>query len=338
MDVQPSPTPHPPPTVQQFTATASPWRRVTACCAGLLLGGVSVVVGCRAADVDGITPVPQLLAFLPWLLVPAGLALVLAGVARWRVGVLWALVALAVTGWFVQPYGAQSSPGRGPVVAELRVLTANVEFGGATTDLVEAIRREKPELVYVQECEYTCSSALAREIPKALYPYRRVVDSGGAEGSAILSTLPLRPAPGIASTLAMPGAVARIGDRDVRLQLAHPLPPVPGGVDSWRTELAALRAYAADIKHQPAIVAGDFNASQDHAAFRAILDAGGLRDSAAVGGAFRTPSWPSGASRIGTQIDHVLTTDDFSIRSARFLTLSNTDHRALLVELELHRG
>ncbi|MEN8649632.1 endonuclease/exonuclease/phosphatase family protein [Streptomyces sp. 21So2-11] len=307
-------------------------------CAGLLLAGVSVVVGCRAADADGVTPVPQLLAFLPWLLVPAGLALVLAAFARWRVGLLWALVALAATGWFVRPYGTQPSPDRGPVVAELRVLTANLEFGGATPDLVKAIRREKPDLVYVQECEYTCSAALANEVPKALYPYRRIVDSSGAEGSAILSNLPLRPAPGVSSALAMPGAVARIGGRDVQLQLAHPLPPVPGGVAGWRTELAALRTYVTGIKGQPAIVAGDFNASQDHAAFRAILDAGALRDGATAGGAFRTPSWPADAPRIGTQIDHVLATDDFSIRSARFLTLSNTDHRALLVELDLHRG
>ncbi|HET6857858.1 MAG TPA: endonuclease/exonuclease/phosphatase family protein [Streptomyces sp.] len=338
MDLQPSPTPHPPPTAPPPAATAPPWRRVTAWCAGLLLAGVTVVAGCRAVDIDGVTPVPQLLAFLPWLLVPAGLALVLAGVARWRVGLVWALVVLAATGWFVRPYGTQASPGRGPVVAELRVLTANVEFGGATTDLVKVIRREKPELVYVQECEHTCSAALANEIPKALYPYRRVVESEGAEGSAILSAFPLDPAPGLASALAMPGAVARIGGRDVHLQLAHPLPPVPGGVDSWRTELAALRDYAAGVRGQPAIVAGDFNASQDHAAFRAILDAGRLRDGATAGGAFRTPSWPAAATRVGTQIDHVLTSDDFSIRSARFLTLSNTDHRSLLVELELHGG
>jgi hypothetical protein len=49
-----------------------PGRRLAAWCAGLLLLGVSVVVGCRVADSDGFTPVPQFLAFLPWLLAPAG--------------------------------------------------------------------------------------------------------------------------------------------------------------------------------------------------------------------------------------------------------------------------
>ena len=39
---------------------------------------------------------------------------------------------------------------------------------------------------------------------------------------------------------------------------------------------------------------------------------------------------------LGAQIDHVLVSEDFSVRSARFLDLADTDHRALLVGLELH--
>ena len=57
-------------------------RRFGVWCAGLLFAAVSVVVGCRAADTDGVTPVPQLLAFLPWLLVPTGVGLLLTLFAR----------------------------------------------------------------------------------------------------------------------------------------------------------------------------------------------------------------------------------------------------------------
>src|SRR4051812_5270495 len=49
------------------------WRVVRGGAIGvvtLLLLVVSVVVVCRAAGTDGVTPVPQLLALLPWLLVP----------------------------------------------------------------------------------------------------------------------------------------------------------------------------------------------------------------------------------------------------------------------------
>ncbi|MFD9966751.1 endonuclease/exonuclease/phosphatase family protein [Streptomyces sp. NPDC059011] len=314
-------------------------RSAAAWTAGALLAVVSVVVGCRALDVDGPTPVPQLLAFLPWLLLPAGLALLPAAFARRPVLLVWAPAVLAVTGWFVRPYGPEPGPPRGPVVARLDVLTANVEFGRATPDLIATVRRERPDLVFVQECDRGCSASLASGVPRRDYPYRRIVEGDLAAGSAILSVYPLSGTAGIPGTLAMPGAETPLGGRTVRLQLAHPLPPVPGGLGAWRAGLDRVRAWASGSRGTPAILAGDFNAGQDHAAFRRVLDAGGLHDSARLGGAFRTPSWPAAAPRpLGTQIDHVLVSDDFGVRGARFLDLRGTDHRALLVALDLHKG
>ena len=78
----------------------------------------------------------------------------------------------------------------------------------------------------------------------------------------------------------------------MRVQLAHPMPPLPAHVDDWQRELRALRDYAAADKTRPTILAGDFNASQDHAAFRRILDTG-LRDGARLTGDARTPTWPA---------------------------------------------
>lgn len=304
----------------------------------LLLAAPTVVAACRAADTDGVTPVPQLLAFLPWLLLPAGAAALLALLARRRLLLGWAVAVLAVIGWFVRPYDtglAEKPPGR--IVARLTVLTSNIEFGQATGALVDTVRRERPDLVFVQECDHACADALESELPSAGYPYRNVVAGDMASGSAILSRHPLRPAPGVRGTLAMPGAVVDIAGRRVSLQLAHPLPPVPQAMDDWRRELGLLRTYAAGAKGGPGIVAGDFNAGQDHAAFRDILRAGRLSDSATLVGAARTPSWPADLrGPLGTQIDHVLVSEDFSVRGARFLDLPDTDHRSLLVDLELH--
>ncbi|MFD5748451.1 endonuclease/exonuclease/phosphatase family protein [Streptomyces sp. NPDC127033] len=324
-------------------------QRLLAGATGLFLLAATVLLGCRALGSDGVTPVPQLLAFLPWLLVPAALALLLAGLLRWRAGAVWALVVIGAVGWFLRPYetgtgsevraaGAVSGSG-GTAPATLKVLTSNVEFGQAASGLVEAIRREKPDLIFVQECEFSCTRLLDERIPAADYPYRNMVRASGAEGSSILSRFPLTDTAGIPGTLAMPGSAARIGDRTVQLQLAHPLPPIPGMVGDWRTELGRIRAYATAQKEAgaPLILAGDFNATRDHAVFRALLDAGRLRDSALLAGAGHTPSWPSDVPRpLGAQIDHVLVSDDFSVRSARFLDLADTDHRSLLVTLELH--
>ncbi|WP_320773783.1 endonuclease/exonuclease/phosphatase family protein [Streptomyces sp. CRN 30] len=322
-------------------------RRAAAWCAGVLLLGVSAVVGFRAADSDGVTPVPQLLAFLPWLLAPAGAALLLAALARWRLGLVWSVVALGALAWFVEPYGKSGEPGGRPV-AELRVMTANVQFGQGTDALVDAVRRHRPDIVFVPECEESCSATLAtafagdddgdrgRDGEGDAYPYRQAVDGYGSDGSVILSRHPLTPAGGVRGTLGMPGATAEVAGHRVRLQLAHPMPPLPGQLATWRRELDALRSYAAADRDTPTILAGDFNASQDHAAFRRILDTG-LRDGARLAGRSRTPTWPARtAPPLGTQIDHVLVSRDFAAHRARFLDLTGTDHRAVVVDLALH--
>ncbi|NGO14991.1 endonuclease/exonuclease/phosphatase family protein [Streptomyces sp. HC44] len=335
-------------------AAQRPARAAGAWIAGLLLLGVSTVVGCRIADTDGITPVPQVLAFLPWLLAPTGLALLLAGLARWRIGLAWGVAALAAIAWFIEPYG-KTTEAKGTPLAELRVLTSNVQFGQATDELIKTIRSERPDLVFVEECENTCDEKLTQAFgakgttdtadttdttdtpgAKGTYPYRQAVEGYGSDGSVILSRYPLKPAPGVRGTMGMPGATADVKGNEVRVQLAHPMPPLPAHVDDWRRELDALRDYAAADKTRPTILAGDFNASQDHAAFRRILDTG-LRDGARLTGDSRTPTWPARTTpAFGAQIDHVLVSQDFSANRARFLDLENTDHRSVLLDLTLH--
>ncbi|MFF8427029.1 endonuclease/exonuclease/phosphatase family protein [Streptomyces sp. NPDC016566] len=316
--------------------TRSPGRGLGSWSAGLLLAGVSVVVGCRVAGTDGITPVPQLLAFLPWLLVPTGVALLCALLTRWWPGLVWGVAVLGLLAWYLEPYGKTAEPA-GPPLAALRVLTSNVEFGRGTPALVPQIRRLRPDLVFVEECEYTCQATLEGDFAHA-YPHRQAVAAGGSHGSLILSRFPLKGTAGVRGTMGMPGAVADVRGHAVRVQLAHPMPPLARQVGLWQRELGRLRAFAAAAPRTPTILAGDFNASQDHAAFRRVLDAG-LTDAARLAGHDRTPSWPSRTSSvIGAQIDHVLlSTPDFSATDARFLRLTGTDHRALVVDITLHQ-
>ncbi|MEV1019954.1 endonuclease/exonuclease/phosphatase family protein [Streptomyces sp. NPDC050264] len=311
-------------------------HRTGAWAAALLLAGVSVVAGCRAADSDGITPVPQLLAFLPWLTVPTVAALLLALLSRWRTGMLWSVVALGALAWYMEPYGTDSEA-QGPPVSGMRVLSSNVEFGRGTDALIDAIARHEPDIVFAEECDSACQDALGRSSLEAAYPYRQAVRADGSEGSLILSTFPLKAAPTVPGTMGMPGATADVRGHSVRLQLAHPMPPLPRQVGLWHRELGRLRDFAAADPGAATILAGDFNATQDHAAFRHILDAGALRDAARLTGHARTPSWPSAAPPpLGTQIDHVLVSGEFSADKTRFLKLRDTDHRALLVDLTLH--
>ncbi|WP_330351483.1 endonuclease/exonuclease/phosphatase family protein [Streptomyces sp. NBC_00582] len=318
-------------------AAGTRWRALGARGAGAVLAGVSGVVACRALDTDAVTPVPQLLAFLPWLLVPAGGAAGVAVLARWWPGAVWAGVALGLLAWYLQPYGGGDGPGGTPV-AEVRVLTSNVEFGWATGSLIPVVRREKPDVVFVQECPLACQAAVREELGTS-HPYRAAVPGEGSAGSLILSRFPLTPVEGVAGNMGMPGAVAEVDGHPVRLQLAHPEPPLPRQIGLWKRELGRLRDFAARARREggPLVLAGDFNATRDHAAFRRVLDTG-LRDAARSAGAGRAPSWPSRTAPVfGAQIDHVLVSKEFSARRARFLHLDGTDHRALLVDLTLHR-
>ncbi|MFF3495846.1 endonuclease/exonuclease/phosphatase family protein [Streptomyces sp. NPDC002795] len=313
-------------------------HRTGAWAAALLLAGVSAVVVFRAADRDGPTPVPQLLAFLPWLIAPTAAALLLALLSRWRTGMVWGVVVLGALAWYIEPYGPSGTVGGsdGVPVSGVRVLASNVQFSRGTNALIDTVARHRPDIVFVAECGRPCRDALDRESLRARYPHRQAVAADGSEGSMILSRFPLKAAPTVAGAMGMPAATADVRGHAVRLQLAHPMPPLPDQVGVWRTELGRL-ADAARAGEGPAIVAGDFNATQDHAAFRHILDAGALHDAARLTGHSRTPSWPSTApGPLGTQIDHVLVTDDFSADEAHFIELADTDHRALLVDLTLH--
>ncbi|WP_314615543.1 endonuclease/exonuclease/phosphatase family protein [Streptomyces stackebrandtii] len=311
-----------------------PRRRPAAWAAGLLLVVPAVISACRLLDTDGISPVPQLLSLLPWLSVPAGLAVLLAAFAGRRALTLLAVVVLGAVGWSSLPYMPQLVTSYGLPITRVTVLAANVEYGQATGALTEAIRREHPQLVFVSECDTACGHALTTAFAAEL-PHHTSVDAGGASGSVLLSAYPLTDRRVIPAAMGMPGATAEIGGMPVRLQLAHPLPPVPGQVDAWKRELGRI-ADAARDEPGPLLIAGDFNASQDHAAFRRILDVGHLSDSAHLADTSRTPTWPmEGLLPPFAQIDHVLVSRNFTVRNIRFLDLAGSDHRAVLSSLDL---
>ncbi|MFJ2783411.1 MULTISPECIES: endonuclease/exonuclease/phosphatase family protein [unclassified Streptomyces] len=312
-----------------------PRHSVTAGAAGLLLAAPAVVTACRLLGTDGVTPVPQLLALLPWLTLPAGLALLLAAAARRRALALTAAVVLLATGWSSLPYTPSAVTSYGPPQARVRVLAANVEFGQGTGALVRLALRERPRFLFVSECDRACGTALTTALA-AVLPHHTAVVAPGAAGSVLLSADPLHERGAVPATLGMPGATTTVAGRTVRLQLAHPMPPLPGASGPWQRELARLRDAVAARVSGPALVAGDFNASQDHAAFRAVLDAGRLRDAAREAGRSRVPTWPvEGPLPPFTQIDHVLHSEDFTVADVRFPEVEGSDHRAVLADLDL---
>lgn len=305
---------------------------------GTVLAVLSVPIAFRGLDDDGPTPIAQLLAFLPWFLVPGWLALLYSVLTRRVLLALWAIVVLAATVGYTLPQGQDAPAGAAErtATARFRVLTANLRFGDATPTLLRTLRRERPQLVSVQECEARCAEALRGAKMRESYPYRHIIEGTGASGSALLSTFPLAAKASLPGRLAMPGAIADVSGTRVKVQVAHPMPPRPSTLGSWREELNSLRSYSTSRGATPVIIAGDFNSSQDHAAFRSLLRTG-LNDASRLTGQSRTPTWPSDSPLrpMGAQIDHILVSDPLTAVEAEFVELGGSDHLGVLADIKL---
>ena len=143
--------------------------------------------------------------------------------------------------------------------------------------------------------------------------------------------------------LAAPVSAARCTARldlpsgqSVQLACIHAAPPKPpwspGAAARWRSQLSALPAPG----DSPRILAGDFNATLDHAQFRRLLRHGYL-DAASQAGRGLSFTWgPQPGRRLALlAIDHVLIDRRCAVVTTSVHWLTGTDHRALYAELRL---
>jgi endonuclease/exonuclease/phosphatase family metal-dependent hydrolase len=239
------------------------------------------------------------------------------------------------------PFGVTSAGG--PVV---RIMTLNVLGGGADpAEVVSLVRDRRVDVLTLQEV----TPQLVRELSAAgldgLLPHSvDRSDPRGSHGSTIHSAFPLTDTGGGEAgrdTFAMPTAVVRLsedGDGDgeddvLEVTSVHVPPPLtPSYTDSWHGELERLAE--AEDPGTPRVLAGDFNATLDHAAMREVLDAGYL-SSAAVRGEGLEPTWPVGRAVPGVAIDHVLVDPRMGVAHLEAVEVTGTDHRAVFAEVSL---
>jgi len=271
---------------------------------------------------------PQVARVAPW----AALALRLSGRRR---AAATAAVAAAALGLMVRtravPRGEQGASG--PM---LRVLSSNMYFGRADAELLVArVRQLSADVLFLQELTADAVTRLKRAGLDDLLPYSQLDLRGGSSGSGIYSRFPLREGPAIGHTnMAQPTALAELpgGDR-CELICVHPAPPNlarRGGAARWRQELGVLPPPG----DQPRVLAGDFNASLDHAAFRAVLRLG-YKDAALRLGRALTPTWGPPGRRAVLTLDHVLVTGPCDVLDYSVHAIPGTDHRAVFAEVQL---
>jgi endonuclease/exonuclease/phosphatase (EEP) superfamily protein YafD len=282
-------------------------------------------------------PLVPLIAFTPFVAAGAAAIVLIALLLRQRAPALLAAVATLVLVAVVAPraLGGPSAPdgGDGP---RLRVLTVNMHFGdGSAEALVALARRSDADVLSVQELTPELADRLDAAGLADLMPGRVLVAGVRGGGVGLYARVPLNPHAVIRRTMnpSPVGSAQFEGAPPVDLVAVHAFPPDRGRVKAWRSDLRALPPATPDGRLR--ILAGDFNATLDHAELRRILDTG-YQDAAAQVGAGLHGTWPRGrAFPPPVTIDHVLVDERLGVRAVSIHTIPGTDHRAVLAELEL---
>lgn len=288
----------------------------------------------RLSGLEPPWPLSALLAFTPWVIVPALAAVVLAVIlrVRWALAVAGgaALVLVGVTA----PRALGSADRRDGV--ELRVMTVNLRVGGAdAATIVRLVRDNRIDLLAVQEYTPVARDNLRAAGLDALLPYRLDDAEPLAVGSALFAWVPLQKgdfsvAPGgfveATATLRLGGAAPIV------VRSVHPCAPYTlAHQGCWRSGLD--REPRAATGGAPRLLLGDFNATLDHPALRRLIGSG-YRDAADAVGAGLRPTWPADAVPLVT-LDHVLVDSRIGVRSVTVHAVPDTDHRAVVAVLAI---
>ncbi|MFC0028477.1 endonuclease/exonuclease/phosphatase family protein [Micromonospora chaiyaphumensis] len=284
-------------------------------------------------------PLVQAVAFTPYVAAAAPAALVLALALRRRVpAVVAALAALALAGAVApRAVGDDGPTADGPV---LRLLTANLLKGGAQpARLVELVRAHHVDVLTVQEFTPEIAAELDRLGLATLLPYRALNPEVGTTGSGLYARHPLsgtgfRRNEGFSFTQAY-GTVAVPGAPPLRVESAHPAAPYSVEVvPDWWTDLRAQPH--ATPEGGLSVLAGDFNATLDHAPLRDLIDTGYVDAADAAGAGFSGTWGPYDGDPIPpVTIDHVLVDRRIAVRAVSVHDVRGSDHRAVLAELRL---
>jgi endonuclease/exonuclease/phosphatase family metal-dependent hydrolase len=252
------------------------------------------------------------------------------------------LAALVAFSWIAPLYLGSRSSVDGS--AELVVMAQNLEYGDARL-IADRATQVRVDLLVVTDAPGPALLQL-REMAQEL-PYTAGIREWGREGSVVLSRYPLTDVTRISDSGDSRVVTVRTPQfGDVDLVALHPTPPYreAGWTADYERITDYLRAhYAANaaLHNRPVVIAGDFNATLDHAPIRRIR-AMGFMDSADQLNLGIQPTWPAPGSvqRFGipvpplVQIDHVMTSPALVVTSFTTFHSGSTDHLGVLARLQ----
>lgn len=253
---------------------------------------------------------------------------------RLAVGVVTILVAALVLlhGSWLGPLFVPD--GRAATSPPFRVLSLNVLHGAADPEQIAALARSA-DLVVLLEVEPSTDETLDRYGWSEQFPYALGAGDRGVNGSSVYSRFPLSESELLPETTFQQWittvAVPELGP--VRVMGVHPCNPYCG-MTRYGSEHRLIRRIAAEQpQDRPLIIAGDFNAVDDHGAIQE-LRADGLRSATDVAGAGWLPTYPANRRFPPLiPIDHVMINDRLTATEVRTVEVADTDHLGVLATL-----
>ena len=294
----------------------------------------------RATGSERGFPLVPAMSFTPHAAATSVLPLAAAAAARSRTAALLAAGSGAVLAGAVL-----ARRGRRPLTAildgpRIRIATVSLRRGLVpAAAVVDLVRRFAVDVLSVQELTPDAEAGLRAAGIGGLLPGAHVIParpgSIASASGAVWTRLPAEAAGTVPGTFEQP--TVRIAMRDspaVDVTAVHTAPPATSArsVRNWAADLAALPAPDGDVLR---VLAGDFNASLDHAALRAVLRRGWADAAHRVGRGLAWTWRPLLFPWPRLTIDHVLVDPRISVACVHLERLQGSDHRALVVDLVL---
>jgi len=296
---------------------------------------VALWVPIRLFGLESGFPLIPLIAYTPYVAIAA---FFLAGVAlalrNWAAAALaWlATICLAMA---VLPRAIGSEAVELSGHRQLAVLSANIHHGIADPEVLAGlVERLRPDLLSVQELTPSFARELRAAGIESLLPESSLAVERDVSGGGLYARHPLTELPEPRRfRFRMPRAALGLpGGRRLRLVGVHPFPPLRTRIGEWESALESLPSAGAGA---PWILAGDFNATLDHAELRDLVERG-YRDAGDVTGSGLEPTWPSGGYRSPpVTIDHILVDSRIGVAEYEVFDLPGSDHRAVFARLAL---
>ena len=309
------------------------WSRAGTAVLGLATVALVLLAALRLLSFGGSQYLAAALALLPYL---AGFTLVLTlaclMLRRRRLALVsGALTAVLVATLLPRLLPNEQPPAHGQTV---RLMALNLHFGRAdAAEVVRKVRSHDVDVLCLLELTSRAVSDLRKAglfeaLPSATL---RPAEGGGGAGIASSHALTSRPSSAKAGYAA---TVQLSGPSSIDVVAVHTLTPLTS-TTQWRENLAALPPASTRTAGRSRILAGDFNATLDHAGLRDVLDSGYV-DAAAQRGKGLSPTWPNeDFFPPPVAIDHILVGTHTAVREYATFDIRGSDHDAVYAEVTL---